>query len=116
VSGIDEQNQVFNCPKCEGEEWVEYWVLRHKREDALGKSILLGFLNNLKAPRQRKLVKKPPLLQITLRHKYIDLRGLLCLIDMILCPNCRRSVVLDSSTWRQILNKIREGWEGRAFI
>jgi len=112
MSGIDEQNRIFNCPVCDG---LEYWILRTTSgiEGNRG-SMCLGFLNNLKAPRQ--ITEKPPLLQITSRFSWVSLLNLLALIDKVLCSNCRHRLVLDSPIWRQISAEIRRGWEGRGVI
>lgn len=111
MSGVDEQNRVFNCPKC-GE--IEYWILKTSREGGVpGMPILLGFLNNLKASRQ--LVEKPVLLQIMKTIDHMTLQRLLAIINRVTCPECRHSVILDSPMWKQISMEIEKGWERRGF-
>lgn len=110
MSGIDEQQQVFKCPVCEG---LEYWIIKTSGIGD-GDSVCIGFLNNLKAPRQ--IVEQPPLFQGVGIYSDMTLQRLLALTDRVLCSNCRHSLVLDGPMWGLISMEIKKGWEGRGYV
>lgn len=112
LSGIDEQCQAFECPVCDK---LEYWVIKASNGiDGDGIYICLGFLNNLKAPRQ--IIDNPPVFQIVSSLGNISLQRFLVLVDRVICANCRHSLVLDSPIWNQILSEIKKGWGRRGFV
>jgi len=103
MSGIDEQEKTFKCPDC-GD--VAYWILEGRTEED---EVLLGFLNN---PDK----SDDPPLEIIKLYRDMSLHTLLVHIHKFICTDCNHGLLLDSPTWRQISNRIKEKWEKRVYV
>lgn len=105
MSGIDEQNVIFECPNC-GE--IEYWVLRGWDEKG-ERDTLLGFLNNPN-------MSMSPLFEIMPFYKDWFLHAVLRNINRIYCDGCSYLFPSDGFKWKRIIDKIEELWKGRVII
>lgn len=103
MSGIDEQEQTFKCPDC-GD--VSYWILNGQDEEG---EVLLGFLNNPN-------VSDDPTVEIMKLFRDMSLHTMLVHIHKFKCGDCGYIPLLDSLTWKQVSDKIKEKWEKRAYI
>jgi len=105
MSGIDEQDDIFRCPKC-GE--IDYWTLKGWDEER-GRDFLIGFLNN---PNMSDFST----LEIAEDYEDWFQHAILAAINKVFCDNCRHNIPTNGSKWVKISGKIKEIWEGRVFV
>lgn len=104
MSGIDEQEKMFECPNC-GD--VTYWVLGGQYEG--DNDALFAFLNN---PNR----SNDPTLEIIKSHKDMSLHTMLVHTRIIRCGDCDYELLLDSLMWEKVSNKVKAMWEKRVCV